>query len=126
LPKAPENWRQRAEYDLETARGLLTIQRYLYVLFCCQQALEKMLKAVIAKRTNEHPPRSHNLTTLAELAMPEIPEEKADFFRFLSRYYIQSRYPEEISDLAKEINREKAQAIFDKTQETFRWLSSML
>jgi HEPN domain-containing protein len=69
LPEAAESWRERAEYDLETAKGLLTIERYLYVLFCCQQALEKMLKALIIKRTKELPPRSHNLILLAELGL---------------------------------------------------------
>jgi len=126
LATAAENWVQQAEYDLETARGLLEIKRYLYVLFCCQQALEKMLKALIAKQTKEFPPRSHNLTRLAELAISKVPEERADLLRYLSRYYIQSRYPEEIADVAKEINKEKAQEVFNKTQEMFQWLSSML
>ncbi|MBW1933887.1 MAG: HEPN domain-containing protein [Deltaproteobacteria bacterium] len=126
MATAAENWVQQAEYDLETARGLLEIKRYLYVLFCCQQALEKMLKALIAKQTKELPPRSHNLTRLAELAISKVPEERADLLRYLSRYYIQSRYPEEIADVAKEINKEKAQEVFNKTQEMFQWLSSML
>lgn len=126
MATAPERWVQRAEYDLETAKGLLEIKRYFYVLFCCQQALEKMLKALITKQTKKLPPRSHNLVRLAELVISNILEERADFLRFLSRYYVQSRYPEEVADLAKEINEEKAQEVFNKTQEMFQWLSSML
>ena len=59
---------------------MLDSGRYLYVLFCCQQAVEKMLKAVIVKQTNEFPPRLHNLMRLAEFASLEIPEARAEFF----------------------------------------------
>ena len=85
-----------------------------------------VIKALIAKQTKALPPRSHNLMRLAEMVISEIPEEQADFFRYLSRYYIQSRYPEEFADLAKQINQEKALEVFHKTQEMFQWLSSML
>jgi len=64
----PQQWAERARYDLDTARAMLQSQRFLYVLFCCQQAIEKMLKAVIASRTGELPPRSHNLMQLTRHA----------------------------------------------------------
>lgn len=32
-------------------------RRYLYVAFCCQQTVEKTIKALIVKQTNEFPPR---------------------------------------------------------------------
>ena len=41
----PEQWAERANYDLDTARAMLKSERYIYVLFCCQQAVEKALKS---------------------------------------------------------------------------------
>jgi len=64
-------WTELAEYDLETARAMLETKRFLYVGFMCHQAVEKILKAYLAKHYNEHPPRTHNLRMLAR---------KADFF----------------------------------------------
>ena len=52
------DWIEQSTYDLETARAMLTSGRYLYVLFCCQQAVEKTLKALIVHRTGEFPPAS--------------------------------------------------------------------
>lgn len=41
-----EYWLDIADYDLETAKSMLTSGRYLYVVFMCQQAIEKLLKAL--------------------------------------------------------------------------------
>ncbi len=39
-----QRWHELAQYDLGTADAMLSAGRYLYVLFCCQQAIEKHLK----------------------------------------------------------------------------------
>ena len=119
-----KQWAERARYDLDTARAMLDAGRYLYVLFCCQQGVEKMLKAVIARRTREHPPRVHRLVRLAEVAKVELSEPQADLLRELSAYYIQSRYPEEISDLAAQVRQEEAKRIVDQTEGFVQWLST--
>ena len=120
-----KQWAERARYDLDTARAMLDAGRHLYVLFCCQQGVEKMLKAVIARRTREHPPRVHRLVRLAEVAKVELSEPQADLLRELSAYYIQSRYPEEISDLAAQVKQEEAKRILDQTEGFVQWLSTI-
>ena len=40
---------------------MLAAGRYLYVPFCCQQALEKHLKGLIVERCGMFPPRTHDL-----------------------------------------------------------------
>lgn len=39
-----EYWLDIAEYDLETARANYGSNRHLYVVFMCQQAVEKIVK----------------------------------------------------------------------------------
>jgi len=121
-----ERWSEQARYDFETASAMLDSGRYLYVVFCCQQAVEKMIKAVIVKRTNSFPPRIHALIRLAEAASLDLTDERAQFFRELSNYYIQSRYPEEIPVLAAEMSRDQAYRIFKQTEESVKWLNSMI
>jgi HEPN domain-containing protein len=94
-----EQWIGRAQYDLDSAHAMFKAGRYLYVLFCCQQAVEKMLKSIVAQRTRELPPRTHKLSRLAELAGPELDERQIDFLRELSAYYIPTRYPEDVADI---------------------------
>jgi len=120
-----ERWADQSDYDLETARAMFNSGRYLYVLFCCQQAVEKMLKAVIVKRTKEFPPRIHILIRLAEAASLDLSEDRTLFFRELSNYYIQTRYPEEIPVMQEKITEMQARQILVQTEETIQWLRSM-
>ena len=121
-----ERWADQARYDLDTARAMMNSGRYLYVLFCCQQTVEKMIKAIIAKQSNEFPPRIHALIRLAEAAELELTDEHAQLLRELSNYYIQTRYPEEITELASKISESQARRIFEQTEEIVQWLLSMI
>ena len=76
-----------------------------------------MLKGIIAKQKEQLPPRVHNLMRLAELASLDVPEDRAQFLRELSAYYIQTRYPEEIESAAKGLAPKMAQETLEKTEE---------
>jgi HEPN domain-containing protein len=118
-------WAEQARYDVETADAMLKAGRYLYVLFCCQQAVEKAIKAIIVKKTGELPPRVHNLLRLAEVAEIEPDVEQTRFFAELSGYYIQSRYPEEIRAAGSSVSQGVAQAVLGKTEQVVTWVLSI-
>lgn len=105
---------------------MLDTGRYLYVLFCCHQAVEKMLKALIAKQTGVLPPRLHNLMRLAEVASLTVPEDTTHLFRRLSDFYILSRYPAELDEIGLTIDPSQAHQTYAATEEALRWLSSIL
>jgi len=42
------NWVKTSNYDLQTADAMYKAARYLYVVFMCHLAIEKMLKAILA------------------------------------------------------------------------------
>lgn len=126
MSETEQGWVEQAQYDLETARAMLASGRYLYVLFCCQQAVEKALKAVIVRRTGEMPPRVHNLLRLAETAQVQSDQEQMRLLGELSAYYIQSRYPEEIKAAGATITRELAGEVLEKTEHIVPWVLSML
>jgi HEPN domain-containing protein len=86
--------------------------------------LGKWLKALILNRSGEFPPRIHQLIHLAEAAGAPVDEEQADFFRELSFYYIQSRYPDDIPDPAS-ISKELALRVLNTTKEMISWLETL-
>ena len=49
--KATQEWVKQAEYDIDTAEQMLVAGRYLYVVFFCHLAIEKMLKAAVTEYT---------------------------------------------------------------------------
>jgi len=126
MTEAAQSWVEQSQYDLDTARAMLASGRYLYVLFCCQQAVEKALKAMIVRRSGVLPPRIHNLLRLAEAAGIELHIGQNRFLGELSAYYIQSRYPEEIKASTSTITRQIAAEVLTKTEETIQWLFSIL
>ena len=121
-----ERWAEQARYDLETARAMLASSRYLYVIFCCQQAIEKVLKAIIVKQTQDSPPRLHNLLRLADIAGVVMGPDREEFVGELSGYYVQTRYPEDIEPLEIILNQETAAEVLQETEEVIQWLLSML
>jgi len=125
MDELSQHWARRAQYDLDTADAMFKAGRYLYVLFCCQQAVEKMLKSIIVQRADEMPPRIHRLVRLAELAGVAVEEKEMDFLRELSEYYIPTRYPEDVADLALDVKQDKAQWVLTQSREFIQWLSSM-
>ncbi len=97
--------------------------RHLYVLFCCQQAVEKMLKSVVAQRTRELPPRIHKLVRLVEVAGVAVDDRQIDFLRELSAYYVATRYPEDVADL--DVKEEQAKRVLSQSKDFIQWLNSI-
>jgi HEPN domain-containing protein len=118
-----KKWLERAKYDLDTAKAMLSSSRYLYVAFMCQQAVEKILKAIIIKNGGRIP-RTHNLVRLAELAnVCHFMEDKdRDFLSDLTPFAIESRYGDYRQRLSEIINKKMAVIYFGKTKEIYKWL----
>lgn len=56
-----KNWLDSSFYDLETAEHMYNTGRYIYTVFMCHLALEKLLKARVQEITGETPPKTHDL-----------------------------------------------------------------
>ena len=115
-------WLDLARYDIATAEAMLKSGRYLYVLFCCQQAVEKTLKACVIEKTNEFPARTHDLARLAREAEITLSEEQDRFLRTLTKFYLGTRYPEEVNMLAKDATRDMAASICEEAKGFLGWL----
>jgi len=117
------HWVERAEYDLGTAKAMLDTGRYLYVGYMCQQAAEKLLKAIIAQQNKENLP-IHNLSRLVEVAeiKNHLNSEQFNFLAELTPYCIEARYGDFKESLSEIINEQKAKEVYEKTQEIFKWL----
>ena len=126
MSKVVQDWIQRAEYDLQTAKIMLNAGRYLYVAFMCQQAIEKILKAIYIQQKKEFAPRTHNLSYLVDSLELKISQADEDFLLKLTQYYIESRYPEEREKLSQILTQKQSQIYIQRTKEVFRCLREML
>lgn len=126
MEKDIKYWVNLSEYDIKTANAMFKSRRYLYVLFTCQQAVEKILKALVTKNTKQFPPKTHDLLKLIELSKINIDDTRKEFLSKLSFYYIETRYPQEIAKIAKDINRKTALEYLKNTKALLRWLKLKL
>lgn len=117
------HWVERSQYDLDTAKIMLDTGRYLYVAYMCQQAIEKILKALIAQLGKENFP-IHNLNRLAEIATisNELTSEQFNFLAELTPYHIEARYGDYKESLSEIINEKKAEQVYKKTREIHKWI----
>jgi HEPN domain-containing protein len=117
-------WIERADYDMQTAEAVHKAGRYIYSIFMCQQAIEKCLKALIAYDEGDLPP-IHNLRRLAQLSkvLTELDEDQLTKLDFLSHYYINARYKEDIAELSKGITEDISRSFIDFSKETIQWVS---
>ena len=123
MDKIVTHWVERSQYDLDTAKIMLDTGRYLYVAYMCQQTVEKILKALIAQQDKENFP-IHNLNRLAEIAeiSNELTPEQFNFIAELTPYHIEARYGDYKESLSEIINEKKAQQVYKKTLEIYKWI----
>lgn len=126
-PPVAKAWMDRVNYDWETARAMHKSGRYLYVVFMCQQAVEKTLKAILAFQGKEIKP-IHNLSKLAELAniLQELDKETHIFIDRLSHYYLNARYKETIDTLSQAVGKTEAKEYLMKTEKVIIWLTQKM
>jgi len=122
MKKATKNWIDTANYDLKTAGAMLLSKRYIYVVFMCHLAIEKMIKAIISTEVNGLPPKSHSLLFLAQKASIQFPHELQEFVELLDNVSIITRYPEDLKKMSREFNKKKAEEVFAMTRRTLKWL----
>jgi HEPN domain-containing protein len=122
MRKDTKNWIALADYDLETARHMLETGRYLYVIFLCHLALEKILKAHVTEVTQSVPLKSHDLIYLIKTCGLKIPERDLDFIGKINTASIPTRYPDDLQRSIKEYPKSIAKDYLRQTTEIILWL----
>jgi HEPN domain-containing protein len=118
-----QNWIEMSDYDLETAQRMLQTGRYLYVVFMCHLALEKMLKAHVAEVTQSVPPRSHDLIYLLRKGgLVGMPRQHLEFIGKINNASIPTRYPDDLRRALREYTEEVARDYLKQTEEVLQWL----
>jgi len=95
-------------------------------LFCCQQAIEKRLKALVVNATDEFPPKLHDLTRLADLAKIDLNAGQKLFLRKLNNYYIETRYPEEVRELSDKVTKDLSLRYLQDAKEVIKCIDRLL
>ena len=112
-------WRDSAKEDWDVARQLVDNGHTRHGLFFAHLALEKILKAIVCKHSQDLAPRLHNLSRLAELAALTLDTGKMEVLAEMNAFHIEGRYPE---SLTKPPTKEEALNYMAEAEGVFQWL----
>ena len=112
-------WRDGAKEDWDVARQLVDTGRTRHGLFFAHLALEKILKAIVCKQSQDLAPRLHNLSRLAELTALQLDARKTEILAEMNAFHIEGRYPE---SLTKPPTKEEALSYMAGAEGVFQWL----
>jgi len=121
-----KNWVESACYDLETAVHMFNGGRYIYTIFMCHLAVEKILKAKIQEISGKIPPKTHDLIYLLKLSKLEPDEAMKDFIGELSGVSIPTRYPDDFMEIQRRFTTQIAQNYLERTKEALRWIQGFI
>ncbi len=116
-------WETGADEEMLNAKIMIENHRFLAGLFFCHLCLEKILKAHVVKVTEEHPPRTHILASLADIGRIKFDELQEQIIYEIQTYQLEGRYPENYPSEPDPIT---AQEYFEQTIILHKWLKAML
>jgi len=121
-------WQSLCEYDMETARAMLTSRRFLYVGFMCHQVVEKGLKALYIHLHRSFPPRIHALVELAKRVgiYENLSETQRELLDILEPLNIECRYPAQRDLLLAALTESRCRELLAETEEMLGWINAQL
>lgn len=128
MPDKVGYWLDLCDEDMATAKWLLRGKRLLHMAFYCHQIAEKSLKAVIAQKTGEAPPKIHDLIKLAAKSdvYGRLSEERLSFLEELGPFDIEARYPDYKAKIEETLTVEKCERILEETEGFMHWIKIRL
>ena len=118
------NWLKQANKDFEVAEKTLHLNEYYSVVFWCQQAVEKGLKALVLEK-NKEKIIGHSLIKLGKEA--HIPKDFISKLKKLSPQYFFARYPDASEDVPYELYDEIITKEFlEIAKEVLAWINNQL
>ncbi|OGG26427.1 hypothetical protein A2960_06130 [Candidatus Gottesmanbacteria bacterium RIFCSPLOWO2_01_FULL_39_12b] len=117
-------WLKAAADDFDTAEKLIQVKKYHHGLFFCHLALEKLLKGLVYKNTQNHADPIHDLKKLALQASLDIVKIQEKELDEITTWNIRARYDSYKFEFYKKANKEFTHRWFSKAKDIYLWLKN--
>lgn len=115
-------WLTSAENDWVVANHLIDKGDYPYALFFGHLTLEKILKAIYIKQTDDSPPLTHRLVFLAQkVEIPASPEQ-FELLEIVTDFNLEAGYPDERFSFFQKCTAQFTKDYMSKIEEFKKWL----
>lgn len=115
-------WLITSKQDFDSVMVLFKNKKYHHSLFFCHLSIEKMLKAIVVKKTKAAPPLIHDLVRLAEKAGLSLDTSFKEDLAEITTFNIQTRYDDFKLSFYKQATKAFATKYLNKTKRILKWL----
>ena len=123
IQKQADYWLKSSRQDLRVGDLLLKERKTRHGLFFLHLAMEKLLKALVCKATQQPAPRIHSLPALAERARLVLQPEELQFLARFDKFNLAGRYPDDVMPMPRS---PQAQKLARELRKVYRWLARQL
>lgn len=124
--KLVKHWIDSAEIDHKAMKHLFEKEDFHWSLFMGHLVVEKLLKAIYIKVTNEQPPFIHDLSRMAEKSKIEMSESQLDILDTITTFNIRARYDDYKQLFYKKCTPEYTATWIMNIEEMILWLKEKL
>ena len=119
-----EKWLDLVAEDLSVAELLFNNGHWLYTGFMCHQVIEKTLKCYWCVCRDDDPPYLHDHDRIAKGCglYTKMNEEQKNFLQGIRDLYIEARYQEVKSAVARRLTSETTGTILEQTKQLHAWI----
>ena len=127
LPDKVLYWIDLAYEDIDTAKGLFSLGKYLHSGFFMHLAVEKALKSILENK-GETPPKIHNLIKLAEMGdvIRLMSNIQIDLLAGLNPLQIEARYPSYKQAVKSTLTQNRCENLLCQAEEVIQWIEKQL
>ena len=126
IEKTIIHWISRSDQDFDTLLNLYKTKDYHWALFIGHLVIERLLKALIVKKTGNHAPLTHDLRRLAKLAELDLAAEQKRYLDTITTFNLNARYDDYKKDFYKKCTAEYAQEWISNIEILRGWIKAML
>ncbi len=121
-------WIESSEEDYNVMKVLYNNKKNSYCLFFGHLVIEKLLKALYAKKNKSapHAPRSHDLLYLAEKMEIELTEKQEDLLDIITKFNMSARYDDYKKEFYAKCTDEYTSEQIKNIEEVRTWLNNLL
>ncbi len=117
-----EEWLKQADYDMDTSDAMYNSGRYFYAVFMSHLSIEKALKGLYCKMSDEVPPKTHNLLYLLNKSGRKPEQRLEKFIIKLNTASVAIRYPDELEKIQAAYTKEVTKNIIAESKELLKWV----
>jgi HEPN domain-containing protein len=126
VTKVVSYWQNSSKEDFEAAQILFDNKKYSYCLFFCHLFIEKILKAVVVKKTKIHVRHTHNLGSLALETPLSFSQKQLELLDIITTFNIQARYDTIKFKFHKKATKEYTEKFFNESKHLYKWIADNL